>query len=168
MNARIVLLFVLQFVAASVIAAGFDCTQASSRVERMICADPELSFLDDALARYYQDVLSDESDSAASNKASLQREQRRWLARRDKCRDAVCIKVAYEARVEEIYKLRIAGTNCDTNEGLVDPQRCEKPSLEYNPFADGVVTCAEMRRYPGKVFRDDIDLGSGSMSPIEV
>src|SRR5687767_1095207 len=38
----------------------------------------------------------------------------------------------------------------------------------YDPFADKVLTCQEMRRYPHLIFTGGIDLGSGSRSPIQV
>lgn len=37
---------------------------------------------------------------------------------------------------------------------------------EEDPFLDNNVTCAEMRKYPGLVFTQGIDLGSGNLSPI--
>ena len=38
-------------------AASFDCAKAKTRVERLVCADPELSRLDEAMALAYRDAL---------------------------------------------------------------------------------------------------------------
>lgn len=39
---------------------------------------------------------------------------------------------------------------------------------EIDPFADARISCDEVREFPEKIFTDDIDLGSGHGSPVEV
>src|SRR5258708_8081724 len=80
------------------LAASFDCSQASTRVERLICASADLSRLDDVLAEAYKDARG-----RSSNAARLGREQRQWLVRRDACgEDVACIRTAYEARLKAL------------------------------------------------------------------
>lgn len=75
-------------------AASFDCTKASSHVERLICAENELSRLDDDLAVVYR------AASAAPDAAEqVRRDQRQWLAARNACSDSACIKSAYVRRL---------------------------------------------------------------------
>jgi len=70
----------------------FDCTRVTSRVNRMICASPELSALDRQLAEHYR-VLLGQSGSEAP---ALQREEAQWLHEvRDPCPDVACIAQAY-------------------------------------------------------------------------
>jgi len=78
--------------------ASFDCAKASTRIEKMICADGETSDLDGQLARAYRTALSN-AESAESVKA----EQRAWLAsQRNKCHDLPCLKQAYRKRLEAL------------------------------------------------------------------
>lgn len=70
----------------------FDCTRVTSRVNRMICASPELSALDRQLADHYRVLLA----QSGSEAAALRREQAQWLHEvRDPCRDVACIAQAY-------------------------------------------------------------------------
>src|SRR5260221_3584898 len=76
------------------LAASFDCSQASTSVERLICASADLSRLDDVLAEAYKDARG-----RSSNAARRGREQRQWLVRRAACgEDVACIRNAYETR----------------------------------------------------------------------
>jgi uncharacterized protein YecT (DUF1311 family) len=93
-SARAVLVAVACAGPALAQAAGpsFDCARVTSRVNRLICASPELSALDRQLAEHYR-VLLGQSGSEA---AALQREEVQWLHEvRDPCPDAACIAQAY-------------------------------------------------------------------------
>lgn len=83
-------------------AASFDCSKASTRIEKLICNDKELSRLDESLAKAYQAALSSESAEAA--KAS----QRKWLEHeRSSCdnsatnlgQTALCLRSSYDERI---------------------------------------------------------------------
>ncbi len=63
-------------------AASFDCTRATGRVERLVCADAGLSALDDELADAH--AMQPQSGEAA---ARLRATQRAWLRTRDACAD---------------------------------------------------------------------------------
>jgi uncharacterized protein len=67
---------VLSLAATPVQAASFDCAKASSQVEKAICANPDLSHVDEVLARAYATALGGLSDDA---KAAIQASQREWL-----------------------------------------------------------------------------------------
>ena len=85
----------------SVVAASFDCTKASSEVERAICASASISSLDSQLGVVYATALASSSEAAA-----LRAEQRRWLRQvRDKCPDQDCIATAYRQRTRELNAL---------------------------------------------------------------
>ncbi len=77
-------------------AASFDCGKAGTKVERLICADAQLSKLDDQLAAAYADALK------STDPASLKAEQKTWLKGRNTCMDAGCIKRAYESRLQTL------------------------------------------------------------------
>lgn len=78
-------------------AASFDCAKATTEVEKEICADTELSILDDRLAAAYRRALV-----VATDKDALRREQREWLAKRDACLGQNCLKTEHESRMAEL------------------------------------------------------------------
>ncbi|WP_168224696.1 lysozyme inhibitor LprI family protein [Rhodoferax aquaticus] len=80
------------------VAASFDCSKASTYVERTICTDAQLERLDVALAENYKGMLA--SDFGGSRKL-LQEEQLRWLTQRNQCKTAKCLIDAYRKRVDE-------------------------------------------------------------------
>ena len=91
----------LALLAAPAQAAGFDCAQAGTEIEHMICGDAELSKLDELLSDRYVRALKKGEDPKAVKTA-----QRAWLREtRDACGDAACLKSAYEARVAELTKI---------------------------------------------------------------
>jgi uncharacterized protein len=79
-------------------AAGFDCTKASTFVEKAICSDTVLSKLDDLLMNSYKEALAN-----VSNTEKLKSGQRVWLSNtRNKCPDIECLKDAYNKRIADI------------------------------------------------------------------
>jgi uncharacterized protein len=79
-------------------AASFDCAKASTKVEKLICSDSELSKLDEDLSKAYQQSL-ERSDVKKGATVS----QRQWLKNeRNICQNAECIKTAYERRIKEL------------------------------------------------------------------
>ncbi len=75
-------------------ATSFDCAKATTKVEKMICADPELSRLDDNLGKVYSAMLK-----AYYGMPSIKYKEREWLRKRDKCSDAACLKSRYQQRI---------------------------------------------------------------------
>jgi uncharacterized protein len=55
----------------------FDCTKAVTPVERLICQDIELSFLDRQMANSYQMVLK---GASTERKEIIRRQQAEWFA----------------------------------------------------------------------------------------
>lgn len=85
-------------------AVSFDCKQASSYVEKEICADNNpyphsLSWLDDELNKAYQSILL-----RSINPEIIKREQRKWLKSRNKCESIQCIKGAYRNRLNSLHR----------------------------------------------------------------
>ncbi len=84
-------------IAASAEGASFDCAKASTKVEHIICDDPELSSQDDEMADKFKSA-----QRGASDRAELVRGQRQWLSKRNACLDVACVKDAYESRLSEL------------------------------------------------------------------
>lgn len=79
------------------LAASFDCAKANTKVEHIICDNPEISKLDEALAQSYKDVLQNASKANAIKQA-----QKQWLKQRNGCGDADCVRRAYEMQLQAI------------------------------------------------------------------
>lgn len=73
--------------------ASFDCNKAAKETEIAICADPELSVLDDLMGILY-------SEHEKTDLTIL--EQKKWLKFRDNCfSDTSCIKQQYITRLSQ-------------------------------------------------------------------
>lgn len=89
-------------------AAGFDCRKAKTAVEKLICADPKLSRLDDEMARLYQ-AVEGETRGVDGESGTLSdpfgKDQTLWRETvRDKCTNVACIERAYLARIRQVKK----------------------------------------------------------------
>lgn len=93
----------LMFAAMSVCAfhahsAGFDCAKASNPIEKMICADTQLSQLDSLLTVAYKKALSNTSTAS-----DLKTEQQYWLQEvRNSCKDRACLTQVYSNRIAQL------------------------------------------------------------------
>jgi len=96
-------IFLLLTWCAPATAASFDCAKAQSGVEKAICADAEVSALDEHLARYYATARSTLGRAADC----MRSDQLQWLrAVRNACTDAACLKKAYLERLGELDALQ--------------------------------------------------------------
>jgi len=102
-------LLVLGFVVAgaSVHAASFDCHKAATRIERMICAAPDLNSYDSQLRAAYEGAL-DRSNHPADVKTS----QLAWLKRRDACGEEKCLSALYSDRIAALSAIDDVPPGC--------------------------------------------------------
>ncbi|OQX05804.1 MAG: hypothetical protein BWK76_26985 [Desulfobulbaceae bacterium A2] len=116
-------------------AASFDCTKATTEVEKLICGNEWASRKDEELARVYAEALA---KSAEPEK--LQAGQVAWLEERNRCADIECISKITQYRIEQIHMLTAKpGQSGTAATGRLRFQFCEnRPSL----------TC----EYPGRGF----------------
>jgi uncharacterized protein YecT (DUF1311 family) len=96
-------------------AASFDCAKAGTKVEHIICDNPEISKLDDEMVAAYKAALSNKA------RASITRqEQRQWLKERNKCNDKKCLQYMYKPRIsalEYINRVRSSKYTMRNGEG---------------------------------------------------
>lgn len=102
------LLTLAPFVMNDAHAAGFDCRQAKTNVEKLICTNPQLSQLDDQMKVLY-DSLEDETAGHDGETGDLidpvGDDLVKWRATvRDKCEDAACLKSAYTTQMAAMKK----------------------------------------------------------------
>lgn len=82
-------------------ATSFNCAKAATFVEKTICADATLGKLDDALTDNYNAMLAPDLGDGPDNKA-LRKEQRAWIAQRNKCTTEKCLTDLYRKRVDDV------------------------------------------------------------------
>ena len=81
--------------------ASFDCAKAWHPVEKLICADDQLSRADEILSSRYKDALR-----FSTIQVELRRQQLEWLNNgRNVCHDIPCLARAYKDRVEQLEKV---------------------------------------------------------------
>ena len=94
--------------------ASFDCRKAGTKPEKLICANAELSTLDEQLSIAYREALV-----KGVNKTSVKEWQKNWLFfTRDSCADAACLKTAYVSHIGELReysKMALTGTTISGN-----------------------------------------------------
>lgn len=136
-------------------AASFDCTKATSRVEKLICADDVLSKLDDELATAFR-TASDVADAAHQ----VRREQSQWLASRNACGDRACIKSAYDRRLADLRTARVSSqAGKPTSAPVMDADAMPSvQALETSPspgeqqeFGIREIRSAEFKHFNGRV-----------------
>jgi uncharacterized protein len=78
--------------------ASFDCAKAKTKIEKLICANPKLSQLDEKVSALYKKVL-EQSPVPEDTKE----QQREWVKDpRNLCKDAACLEEAYASRISDL------------------------------------------------------------------
>ena len=81
--------------------ASFDCAKARSPAEVQICADPDLSKMDDDLSVLYRKARTVATDPAAFKKKNKEE----WIWRERHCEDRACLVAWYESRSAQLSKI---------------------------------------------------------------
>lgn len=103
MHRQICVVLALLGTLGSASAASFDCNKARGHIEKTICADPELSELDEHLGRYYEGARM----TLQGSEACFKTDQMQWLKSvRNACGDNACLKTAYLNRLGELDALQ--------------------------------------------------------------
>jgi uncharacterized protein len=123
-------------------AASFDCALAQSASEKLICRNPELSKLDEELARQYKSRLT-----TANNPAELKSEQRRWLKQlRAQCQDAQCYIKAYNDRMS-LWQTAPSNELASNTISETNSHQAEKPDYKALRFkfceSNNSITCKQ-------------------------
>lgn len=126
-----------------VIAAGFDCTKASTNIEKMICSNETLSKLDGQNTQLFKQYKS------ASNDLNLiVQDQRDWLKHtRNSCQDVSCLETEYGKRnayLSSSIESNIATTSTDLISNIEAIKN--EPLVDLNQTPDGVEVQASDKR----------------------
>ena len=82
--------------------SSFDCSKASTEVEKQICANETLSQLDGLLSSTYKNR---QSPNFGLELKRFRQDQLSWLKDRNKCQDANCIQKKYHERLLDICSI---------------------------------------------------------------
>lgn len=115
-------------------AASFDCKKAASRIEHLICDEPDLNSFDAQLEGAYRGAL----DRSAHPEAVKDR-QLAWLKQRDACADVKCMSDAYQRQIQLLAAISDKPTICN---GAASTPEVEACAAEYSRRAD-----RELARY---------------------
>lgn len=94
-------------------AASFDCGKARSKVEHIICDNPEISKLDDDLNTAYKAAVQDKQQAEVIKQA-----QKQWMKKRNVCADSACVEQAYEMRLSTLSSSDGKGAKHDAKQGF--------------------------------------------------
>lgn len=78
-------------------AASFDCAKAQTKVEHLICDNPEISTLDDEMAASYKAALQNQAQAEVTKQT-----QKMWMKERNGCAEENCVKRVYEERLSSL------------------------------------------------------------------
>jgi len=117
--------------------ASFDCSKATTNVEKLICQDTAasrtVSELDSAMSDIYSAKLADAPDPD-----TLKKDQRHWLSSiRNKCSDTPCLEAAYTQRIEQLTSKENANKQRILALGKRDAQVIRK--LSCNKEVDSIL-----------------------------
>lgn len=118
----------LAFATLNSFAAGFDCSQASYPVEKLICSTPQISKADSDLSRYYRQAL-------IAIGPSIQENQRAWLKERDKITSPQELLSFYNERIRYFESLNVkpVGTTITTATPYIKSDASSLPSISQKP-----------------------------------
>ena len=78
--------------------ASFDCAKSKTKTEKLICANPKLSDLDEKVSALDEKVLE-----LSPVPEDSKEQQREWVkGERDTCKDAACLEQAYASRISDL------------------------------------------------------------------
>jgi uncharacterized protein len=106
--------------ASAAMSASFHCSQNSSTAEKVICNDPELSRMDEVLARTFKLARQ----QAANRRAFTAASDQQWLWREKNCRDRSCLINWYQQRQAQL-QASLDGGNAPVATGTSLPQAAE-------------------------------------------
>lgn len=139
----------LSFVVTPANAASFDCRRVQGKVESMICADSDISKLDEQLDFAYTHIRTMSRDDK-TEKAM----QRAWLRARNTCADLACLQRVYTSRIAELRARSASNSplvgiwkkefSCDQLSGIYE-ERCkqgERDKFQLSIVVEGDHVCA--------------------------
>jgi uncharacterized protein len=138
-------------------APSFDCAKASRADEKVVCAAPDLAFLDRLVAEAYAAALA----RAPKKAAEIRKEQRKWVAARPECfeeRDgerpdtqtsSACLRREYGRRLSDLAEIEPASAApvLTRTRKWSDGKRHVKVDVSYPALAQGAPGAAAFNSF---------------------
>ena len=142
----------------------FDCARVTSKVNRMVCASPDLSARDREMAEHYRALMA----QPGVDGAALAREEREWLRDvRDLCQDAACVLDAYALRdlvlQARLRRMASAAAHGATSPAVAPPTTPPTTPPAARPSVPAVVPPARPEPFP--VARPPVEAGPTGPEP---
>jgi len=83
----------------------FDCTKASTAVEKLTCSTEILGQLDGLLASTYKDRMN--NPVYGVDKVAFKADQTKWLKMKNACSDSDCLEKSYRGRIAELCDMPV-------------------------------------------------------------
>lgn len=103
-----VMLVLILIVSVHAATPGFDCSKATTEVEKLICSDDRLADLDKQMADVFRTQLSVMGEN---EKKAMKKEQNLWLKSRQKILDASASREDKLKKLSELYEKKITELN---------------------------------------------------------
>jgi uncharacterized protein len=117
-------------------AASFDCNKASSKSEKLICSDQQLSQLDSELGKLYAQAKASATDADAFKNENI----KRWKEREANCSDKQCLLNWYAARKVELSKWVNQSNNQQASRS--DPSASSSRALTNDEIGTTMAECS--------------------------
>ncbi len=131
--------------------AGFDCSLAKTKIEKIICSDAELSELDSQLKDVFIEAQSETAgvDGETGERVDpVAKENLKWtLTVRNQCSNASCLKTAYKSHIKQIQKTWLPSESCEIEEILKD--KLELNIIQHKDF--GGYESAVIKQFTGSI-----------------
>jgi uncharacterized protein len=132
-------------------AASFDCLKATTKTEKLICSDPELSKLDELLFRTYKTAMA-----VSTSKNTVKLWQQTWLfSVRGSCNNADCLKKVYSSQIDEMKEYTKANSAGSLFTGLYERYFSGKPDKH-----SATIDVLELKNMRVRIIGDAIWVGN--------
>ena len=120
--------------------ASFDCGKAQTKVEHIICDDPDISKLDEELNAAYKAAVQDKQQADLTKRA-----QKYWMKLRNACGDAKCVKATYQNRLLALPQAPFDGAESEiaNNAHRQTPSASPYELLQEYPYEPLSEICGE-------------------------
>ena len=138
MYLRLIILHILFFLSLDTTAASFDCNNASNEVEKLICSDDHLGYLDKSLGEVYKSLRL--TNSKEQN-AILIAEQRAWIKQRN-------IQCQTLEKCQKIYPIRISNLRKELETSVTLPSfSIDRQSCWASKNQEVLIKCVDLKVY---------------------
>jgi uncharacterized protein len=87
------------------VSPSFDCAQARTLVETLICGDSKLAADDSELAGAYRKAMAASTAVGPAAVDSLKSSERQFIVQRNQCTDAACVSQVYHDRLAQLAQV---------------------------------------------------------------